>query len=166
MKYFFPFRLDAVNQCLWRGETRLSLKPKAFAVLAHLVQHAGRLVTQNELLECLWPNTFVQPEVLKSHILQIRAVLGDNFKHPTFIETLPRRGYRFIKEVTEPIPDFDVPVINRERELEKLHHNLSRIASDLEHALELLAKLSAGESAVGETRMCRNRWDERRTLRR
>lgn len=82
MKQFFPFRLDPVNQCLWRGEARISLRPKAFAVLAYLVQHAGRLVSQKELLEALWPDTFVQPDVLKSHILEVRAALGDNPKTP------------------------------------------------------------------------------------
>ncbi len=55
MKEFPPFRLDTVNQCLWRrtssGDERISLTPKAFAMLSYLVERAGRLVTQNELLE-------------------------------------------------------------------------------------------------------------------
>ena len=97
MKEFPPFRLDLVNQCLWRGgdgagEQRIPLTPKAFAVLRYLVEHAGRLVTQDELLEALWADTFVQPEVLKSHISEIRGALGDDPKNPSFIETLPRRG--------------------------------------------------------------------------
>lgn len=157
MKHFFPFRLDAVDQCLWRGETRISLRPKAFALLSYLVQHAGRLVTQNELLQNLWPDAFVQPEVLKSHMLEIRAVLGDNPRHPTFVETLPRRGYRFIKEVTESIPDLaSKPQINgRKQELEELYHCLNRMALDLEHALELLAKLATGEGGASEVEICR-----------
>jgi len=53
-------------------------------------------VTHAELLDALWPNTHVQPEVLKSHIFEVRSVLGDDSKKPLFIETLPRRGYRFI----------------------------------------------------------------------
>src|SRR5262249_8040652 len=75
---------------------------KAFSVLQYLVDHAGRLVTQNELLEALWSGTFVQPEVLKSHILDVRTALGDDAKHPSFIETVPRRGYRFIAAVRDP----------------------------------------------------------------
>jgi DNA-binding response OmpR family regulator len=60
MKVFPSFRLDAVNQCVWRlGDTgreeRILLTPKAFAVLAYLVDHAGRLVTHDELLEAVWP---------------------------------------------------------------------------------------------------------------
>jgi predicted ATPase/DNA-binding winged helix-turn-helix (wHTH) protein len=105
MREFPPFRLDTVNQCLWRddgaAEERVLLAPKAFDVLQYLVGHPGRLVTHEELLEALWPRTFVQPEVLKSHITSIRAVLGDDARRPRFIETMPRRGYRFIAAITE-----------------------------------------------------------------
>src|SRR5271157_2181189 len=106
MKEFPPFRLDLVNQCLWRrgdetdGE-RILLAPTAFAMLRYLVEHAGRLVTQDELLDALWPDTFVQPEVLKSHIREIRSALCDDAKNARFIETLPRRGYQFIASVTD-----------------------------------------------------------------
>src|SRR5947209_11822440 len=108
MREFPPFRLDTANQCLWRGdglaEERILLPPKAFAVLRYLVEHAGRLVTHDELFEALWPKTYVQPEVLKSHIAAIRAVLGDDARKPIFIETLSRRGYRFVPPVTEGAP--------------------------------------------------------------
>jgi DNA-binding winged helix-turn-helix (wHTH) protein len=104
-KEFSPFRLDTVNECLWRHrdtgpDERILLPPKAFAVLRYLVEHPGRLVTQDELLEALWPDTFVQPEVLKSHVRDIRMVLGDDCKNPRFIETLPRRGYQFVAPVS------------------------------------------------------------------
>src|SRR5260370_23737307 len=70
MREFPPFRLDTVNQCLWRGEgpaeERILLAPKAFAVLRYLVEHPGRLVTHDELFEALWPKTYVQLEVLKA----------------------------------------------------------------------------------------------------
>src|SRR6266700_578229 len=108
MREFPPFRLDTVNQCLWRGEgpaeERILLAPKAFAVLRYLVEHPGRLVTHDELFEALWPKTYVQAEVLKSHIAAIRAVLGDDARKPIFIETLSRRGYRFTAPVTEDAP--------------------------------------------------------------
>jgi len=99
MKEFPPFRLDDEGQCLWRGQERVTVTPKAFSILCYMVERAGRLVTQNELLEALWPDTFVQPEVLKSHILSLRIALGDDARHPTFIETHQRRGYRFIATV-------------------------------------------------------------------
>ena len=87
MKEFLPFRLDTVNQCLWRlrgteDAERISLTPKAFSLLGYLVEHPGRLVTHDELLNALWPDTFVQPEVLKSHIRDIRKVLDDDPRNP------------------------------------------------------------------------------------
>src|SRR5215467_10864151 len=105
MKLFRTFRLDSANQCLWRGEQRVSLTPKAFDVLRYLVEHPGRLVTQDELLEALWPGTYVNPELIKKYILGIRKVLGDQHDNPTYIETLPKRGYQFIARVTDHVPD-------------------------------------------------------------
>jgi DNA-binding winged helix-turn-helix (wHTH) protein/tetratricopeptide (TPR) repeat protein len=118
MWQFPPFRLDAANQCLYRGETRVPLMPKPFAVLQYLVEHAGRLVTQNELLTAIWPETYVQPEVLRRYILEIRRVLGDQPEAPRFIETVPKRGYRFIAEVT--VVEAETPInpagpVNRHR---------------------------------------------------
>ena len=100
MWLFPPFRLDVANQRLWRGEATVPLMPKPFAVLKYLVEHAGRLVTQDELLDAVWADTHVQPEVLRRYILEIRRVLGDQAAKPRFIETLPKRGYRFIAAVT------------------------------------------------------------------
>jgi TolB-like protein/Flp pilus assembly protein TadD len=103
MKEFPPFRLDPGDQSLWRDGKRVALTPKAYAVLRYLVERAGRLVTQDELLEAVWPSTFVQPEVLKSQILDVRAALGDRPKDPLYIETVPRRGYRFIASVRDAV---------------------------------------------------------------
>jgi TolB-like protein/DNA-binding winged helix-turn-helix (wHTH) protein/Flp pilus assembly protein TadD len=101
MKSFLGFQLDPENHSLCRGEERLQITPKAFDVLCYLVEKADSLVTQDELLEALWPNTFVNPEVLRKYILEIRRVLGDRPGHPTFIETVTKRGYRFIAPVTD-----------------------------------------------------------------
>jgi DNA-binding winged helix-turn-helix (wHTH) protein/tetratricopeptide (TPR) repeat protein len=101
MKRFHAFRLDTVNHCLWRGRERVSLTPKAFDVLRYLVEHADRLVTQDEILEALWPDTYVNPEVVKKYILGIRKVLGDQPDKPVFVATFPRRGYQFIAPVQD-----------------------------------------------------------------
>src|SRR5258708_3371315 len=101
MKVFEPFRLDPVNHCLWRAEERVLLTPKAFDVLRYLVDHADRLVPQDEILEALWPETYVNPEGIRKYILEIRKVLGDRRNQPLFIETLPKRGYQFIAQVTD-----------------------------------------------------------------
>ncbi|HXJ05211.1 MAG TPA: AAA family ATPase [Candidatus Acidoferrum sp.] len=101
MKVFHTFRLDTVNHCLWRGEERVALAPKAFDVLRYLVEHSDRLVTQDEILESLWPETYVNPEVVKKYVLGIRKVLGDQTNKPVFVATFPRRGYQFIAPVRD-----------------------------------------------------------------
>ena len=90
------FRLDVMNQCLLRDSEEISLRPKAFAVLQHLADRAGRLVTKEDLLADVWADAFVGEEVLKGCIRELRQALGDEAKNPRFIQTLPRRGYRFI----------------------------------------------------------------------
>src|SRR5215471_8570836 len=101
MKRFHEFRLDLTNQCLWRGKERVSLAPKAFDLLRYLVEHADRLVTQEEILEALWTDTFVNPEVVKKYILGIRKVLGDRPDKPEFIRTFPKRGYQFVAPIID-----------------------------------------------------------------
>jgi DNA-binding winged helix-turn-helix (wHTH) protein/tetratricopeptide (TPR) repeat protein len=134
MKSFPPFRLDQTNQCLWREEERILLPPKVFSVLQYLVDHAGRLVSQEEILEGLWRDIYVQPEVLRKYILEIRRALADPPKEPRFIATYPKRGYRFIAPVAElnphanslagrqpPVALAPDNVVGRSRILEQLH---------------------------------------------
>src|SRR5215831_12434967 len=104
MWLFQPFRLDVGNQRLWRDEAIIPLMPKPFAVLQYLLEHAGSLVTQNELQAAIWPDTHVQPDVLRRYILEVRRALGDQTETPRFIETLPKRGYRFIAPAIESVP--------------------------------------------------------------
>src|SRR5262249_55019921 len=159
MPDFPPFRLDPVNQCLWhRRETapdeRLLLTPKAFAVLRYLVEHAGQLVTQEELLAAVWPETYIKPEVLKSRIFEIRWALGDRPKRPRFIETLSRRGYRFIPPVQEgpatapalPRSPASDPLVGRAGALETLHACLHRAL----HGQRQLVFVT-GEPGIGKT---------------
>jgi eukaryotic-like serine/threonine-protein kinase len=99
MKTFGSFHLDPANHCLWRDAERVSITPKAYDVLCHLVENSGRLVTQDEMLEAVWADTYVNPEVLRKYILEIRKALGDKPNDPQFVETVPKRGYRFIAPV-------------------------------------------------------------------
>src|ERR1700736_6178877 len=158
MREFHPFRLDLLNQCLWRrrdGEEdqRILLTPKGFAMLHYLVERAGRLVTQDELLEALWPETYVQPEVLKSHIRDIRSALGDDPKVPRFIETMPRRGYLFIAPIKESVGN-DVPevesaasnLVGRKAELDRLEGYFQR-ALQGERGIVFVT----GEAGIGKT---------------
>lgn len=101
---FPPFRLDVRNEQLWRDEALVPLRPKPFAVLAYLALHPGQLVTAVELRKAVWPNTYVGEGLLRGYIREVRRVLGDDPAHPEFIETLPRRGYRFLAEVIRGQP--------------------------------------------------------------
>ena len=101
MKRFGAFRLDTSNECLWEDERKVLLPPKPFGVLRYLVEHADRLVTHDELLDALWPETYVQPQVLRTYVLDLRKVLGDTAGQPRFIQTVPKRGYCFVATVSE-----------------------------------------------------------------
>ena len=101
MKSFKAFRLDTANHLLWRDGDRVPLTPKGFDVLTYLVERVGRVVTQDEILEALWPETYVNPEVLRKNIQEIRKALGDRSDRPEFVETLPKRGYRFVAPVID-----------------------------------------------------------------
>ena len=94
-----PFRLDLDNACLWRGDERLVLRPKTFDLLVHLVEHAGELVSKDDLLDAVWPDTVVADSVLTVSMSELRKVLGETAKQPQFIATVHRRGYRFIAPV-------------------------------------------------------------------
>jgi DNA-binding winged helix-turn-helix (wHTH) protein len=101
---FPPFTLDPTNGCLWRGRKQVSLLPKAFAVLSYLAAHPGQLVAHEELLKAVWPDTAVSHDVLKACMRRIRRALNDHATAPRFIETVHRRGYRFIAPVTTASP--------------------------------------------------------------
>lgn len=101
MKQFESFRLDTSNECLWRNGAQIALPPKPFAILRYLVENAGRLITHDELLDELWPETYVQPQVLRTYMLELRKVLGDDVGSPRFIQTIPKRGYSFVARVAE-----------------------------------------------------------------
>ena len=93
---FDCFELDEADARLARAGEPVALAPKPFAVLCALTRRPDRLVTKNELLDAVWGHRFVTESVLKSAISEVRAALGDDPKQPRYIETVSRRGYRFI----------------------------------------------------------------------
>jgi DNA-binding winged helix-turn-helix (wHTH) protein/tetratricopeptide (TPR) repeat protein len=98
---FGPFRLDIGEQTLQRDGQILPLKPKVFGVLAALVEKSGRLVCKDELLKQVWADSFVEEGNLTVSIFEIRKALGRSANGHKYIETVPRRGYRFVASVTE-----------------------------------------------------------------
>src|SRR5579871_3500925 len=98
---FHEFRLDVAGAQLWRGGDRIVLPPKPFAVLCLLIERAGHLVTKSDLLDAVWSRRHVSESSLSVSINALRAALGDDPKAPQYIETVNRRGYRFIAAVAK-----------------------------------------------------------------
>lgn len=97
--HFGPFTLDLRRAELTRAGAPVALRPKTFSLLKHLVSHAGRAVSKEELLDKVWPGLVVTDDSLSQGIAELRAALGDS--GPLFIKTLPRVGYRFDALVSE-----------------------------------------------------------------
>ncbi len=141
---FPPFRLDALNQRLWREDQVVPLRPKSFAVLRYLVERRGRLVSKDELLEGVWPETSVNDAALKVCVREIRDALGDDPETPRFIETAHRRGYRFIARITASnLTSHLTSFIGREREMAEVKRLLQ--------GARLLTLTGAG--GTGKTRL-------------
>jgi predicted ATPase/DNA-binding winged helix-turn-helix (wHTH) protein len=165
---FPPFRLDSKNGQLWRDQQALPLKPKTFAVLEHLMAHAGQLVTKEDLLDALWADVHVGDAVLKTCIREIRQALEDTPQTPRFIETVHRRGYRFIAPVAAsaaPVlsSKLQVPssatqrsalstqhsiLVGREAELAQLHRWLEKALHGARQIVFVSGEAGIGKSAV------------------
>src|SRR5688572_26331862 len=98
---FGEFTIDADQRVLLRHGKPLLLAPKVLETLLTLVQNGGRIIEKEELMKRLWPDTFVEESNLTYCIVQLRKILGDEARHPSYIETIPKRGYRFMLEVEE-----------------------------------------------------------------
>ena len=165
LKQFDNFVLDIANECLWNGCTQIALQPKPFAVLRYLVDNPGRLITHRELLGALWPATYVQPQVLRTYMLELRKILGDDAGQPRFIQTLPKRGYCFVAPVAEksltvleaaPGCTEHAGILDREAELAKLAGCVEALQAGLRHVLflcsEARGELTAIVDALAEVR--------------
>lgn len=158
-QYFFPpFRLDPLNVQLWKGAQKISLRPKTFEVLCYLVEHSGQLVTKSALLDAVWAEVTVGDLLPANSVKELRRALGDDARSPRFIETVHRRGYRFIATVTtttapeqrrEPSdePYASKPImVGRETELAQLRRWYS---ASLRHRRQVV--FVAGEPGIGKT---------------
>jgi DNA-binding response OmpR family regulator len=90
--FFNSFRLDVVDAVLSRGNRAIFLTPKAFGVLRYLIEHAGQLVSKNDLWRAVWPGVSVTDAALTVCVSEVRNALGDKAKSPRFIETVHRLG--------------------------------------------------------------------------
>lgn len=136
---FDDFHVDVGRGLLLRDGLPVALQWKSFETLCFLVKSKGRLVTRNELMESLWADTFVDENNLSQHIRALRKALGSDKNGKQFIETIPRRGYRFIPPVQLAEPKTSSPaennagptvrnsmLIGREREIREIGEILLR----------------------------------------
>ena len=96
---FGPYQLEAEERVLLRDGQPVTLPPKDLETLLALVEKAGHIVEKEELLEKVWPGVFIEEGNLSRHIFNLRQVLGDSPDGRKYIETVPRRGYRFVASV-------------------------------------------------------------------
>jgi DNA-binding winged helix-turn-helix (wHTH) protein/tetratricopeptide (TPR) repeat protein len=154
---FAPFCLDLRAECLLRGSQPVRLRPKTFAVLRHLVQRAGVLVTKDELLDAVWADTAVTENTLTQSIGELRRVLKDDSTPPRFIETVHHRGFRFIAPTTSDTraPEIESAVspsaantlsVGRAVELRRLYEALSKAKSGQRQLVFV-----TGEPGIGKT---------------
>ncbi|HEY9503440.1 MAG TPA: winged helix-turn-helix domain-containing protein, partial [Pyrinomonadaceae bacterium] len=99
---FDSYRLDAAERLLLRDSVPVPLEPKVFETLLVLIRHGGRLVTKDQLMKEVWPDTFVEESNLVRHISILRKALSRGDKEPPYIETVSKLGYRFVGNVSSP----------------------------------------------------------------
>ena len=111
---FGPFQLDVRERRLSRGTDIIPLRLKVFDTLCVLVENAGRLVTKDELLATIWPDTTVEENNLNHNVSVLRKALGENATGQQYIETVPRMGYRFVAPVETAEREIPAPAASVE----------------------------------------------------
>jgi DNA-binding winged helix-turn-helix (wHTH) protein/predicted ATPase len=177
---FGEFLLDHGNARLQRNGQPVPLTPKAFDVLSHLAAHADQLVSKKQLLAAVWPDVFVSDASIKVCVREVRKALEDDADAPRFIETVHRRGYRFVAPVTvtsahrnggadilvcpDPTvrtiasppssnPSFSTPsplLVGRDRELEALRESFARAAAGHRQIAFVVGPPGTGKTALVE----------------
>jgi TolB-like protein/DNA-binding winged helix-turn-helix (wHTH) protein/Tfp pilus assembly protein PilF len=142
---FGPFRLDVSEKLLLRDGQAMPLAPKVFDTLVVLVEGNGHLIAKDELMKQLWPDTFVEEATLARNISDLRKALGESPSGQKYIETVPKRGYRFIAVVRQTKSAAAALVVER--------HTRSHIIAEQ----ETLAQIEA-EPSVGERLFAPKRW--------
>src|SRR5215471_6753803 len=97
---FGPFAFDPQNRLLWRDDTEIALPPRVLGVLETLIERPGEVVARQDLLDRVWKDAFVTDTSLAEAVSVLRQALGDDPQSPTYIQTVHRRGYRFVAPLT------------------------------------------------------------------
>src|SRR5215475_9220067 len=136
---FGPFHLDSAERLLLRDSLPVPLAPKVFDTLVALVQHSGHLLTKDELMQEVWPDSFVEEVNLTVNISALRKALGDDQNGQRYIDTVPKKGYRFVAPVRE--------LANDSAELAVEKHTRERIGAEEKESGILGENVDAEHSA-------------------
>jgi DNA-binding winged helix-turn-helix (wHTH) protein/tetratricopeptide (TPR) repeat protein len=153
-----PLRLDLKAGRMWKGEQPIELRPKPWNLMLYMARRPGELLSKQELMDAVWPDTFVTESSLNQAIKELRKALGDNARSPRFIETVHRRGFRLLaSEDYTPLPPADeeaqppAPLFGRSTELEILKNALETTRAG--HTQFVFV---TGEAGIGKTTVVRH----------
>lgn len=155
---FGEFQLDRLENCLRRGDVEVPLRAKSLAVLRHLAENPGRLVTRDELLRVVWAGVAVSASVVRVCIAEVRAALGDDSLAPRFVDTVGRKGYRFLTGTGERSAG-ERGFVGRRDDLARLHQHLAH-CRDLHRTVVFVA----GEAGIGKTTLVERFTEEVRRM--
>ncbi len=158
--FFDTFVLDAQDSSLTRDGVRVALSPKDCALLHYLATHRGEVIPHTRLLDAVWPNTAVSPEVLKVRVRRLRRLLGDDAKAPRFIANVHGEGYRFVPDVNGALRGSlpaslmrqyrsgysEQPIVGRSDDLRRISDALEQASSGRRSVV-----LVTGEPGIGKT---------------
>jgi DNA-binding winged helix-turn-helix (wHTH) protein len=158
---FSSFRLDRRSGQLTRAGTSVPLRAKTWAVLLYLAERPGVLVTREELLDAVWPGVAVTPDTLTKSIGELRRALGDESTTPRFIETVHRRGVRFIANTSEApainsapvawVSGDTRPVVGRAAEHQQLADRLAKACAGERQIVFVTGPAGVGKTTLVET---------------
>ena len=152
---FDSFKLDIADKQLWHGDQQLTLRPQTFALLQYLVENPNRLISKDELLRDVWRGRHVSDSTIRGCIREVRTVLQDSTESSRYLETVGRKGYRFIgisrhgdlsSSALASNNDNERLIVGRQRELDQLKQRLTQ-AKTGERQLVLIS----GEAGLGKT---------------
>ena len=140
---FGPFRVDAEKELLLRDDAAVPLAPKAFQVLLVLMRHKNQVVTKDDLLKTIWPDTFVEEANLSRNIFLLRKALGEGPQDHRYIVTVPGRGYRFAEDV-QLVPERELNIVAASRSKVQMQVEESKPWGWITVAAVLLVAAGAG----------------------
>jgi DNA-binding winged helix-turn-helix (wHTH) protein/Leucine-rich repeat (LRR) protein len=165
---FGPFRLDTVAKKLWWGEHEVPIRTTPAVVLQMLVEHAPEVVTKEQILRHIWSGKYVSKVALRVCISEIRQALRDDVKKPQFVETVGRKGYRYIGEIEEKessnlktLGEGFEYIVGRREEVEQLKAWFDRARRGFRQVIFVTGEPGIGKTTLVEMLLAHLRFDDR-----